>query len=109
MADVRIRCVSKQPRQDPHHGITHLGGENWNWARQQVIDSIEAGTNTFYTSVGGVRAMSAWWTAPTANTSARTRTGNGTTICSRYLSALRRSKGRAGTGEYAIPPGRSAE
>ncbi len=21
MADVRIRCVSKEPRQDPHHGV----------------------------------------------------------------------------------------
>lgn len=56
MADVRVRCVSKQPRQDPHHGITHLGGENWNWTRQQVINSINAKTNSFYTLVGGVRA-----------------------------------------------------
>ena len=56
MADVRVRCVSKQPRQDPHHGIAHLGGDGWNWTRQQVVASIEACTNTFYTLVGGVRA-----------------------------------------------------
>jgi hypothetical protein len=56
VADVRVRCVSKQPRLDPHHGITHLGGENWNWTRQQVVASIEAGTNTFFTLVGGARA-----------------------------------------------------
>lgn len=56
MADVRVRCVSKQPRQDPHHGITHLGGEGWNWTRQQVIASIDAKTNTFFTLVSGTRA-----------------------------------------------------
>lgn len=56
MADVRVRCVSKQPRQDPYHGITHLGGEGWHWPRHQVIASIEAKTNTFFTLVGGNRA-----------------------------------------------------
>lgn len=56
MADVRVRCVNKQPRLDPHHGITHLGGEGWKWTRQRVITSIEAGTNTFFTLVGGRRA-----------------------------------------------------
>lgn len=56
MADVRVRCVSKQPRLDPHHGITHLGGEGWYWTRQQVVASIEAGTNAFCTLVGGYRA-----------------------------------------------------
>jgi hypothetical protein len=56
VVDVRVRCVSKQPRLDPHHGITHLGGEGWHWTRQQVIASIEARTNTFYTLVRGNRA-----------------------------------------------------
>ena len=37
-------------------GITHLGGEGWKWTRQQVVDSIRAKTNTFYTLVGGTRA-----------------------------------------------------
>jgi uncharacterized protein DUF3892 len=55
VADVQVRCVSKQLRQDPHHGITHLGGETWRWTRQQVVTSIEAKTNTFYTLVGGTR------------------------------------------------------
>ena len=56
MADVQITCINKQPRQNPHEGITHLGGATWWWSRQQVIDSIRAKTNTFYTLVGGKRA-----------------------------------------------------
>jgi hypothetical protein len=56
MADVQVMCINKEPRQDPHHGITHLGGSSWRWTRQQVVDSINAGTNTFYTLVGGIRA-----------------------------------------------------
>jgi hypothetical protein len=56
MADVQVRCINKQPRNDTHHGITHLGGEGWKWTRQQVIDSIKAKTNTFYTMAGAKRA-----------------------------------------------------
>jgi len=56
MADVRVTCVNKQPRQNPHEGITHLGGAAWRWTRQAVIDSIRARTNTFHTFEGGRRA-----------------------------------------------------
>jgi len=56
MADVRVKCINKQPRNDTHEGITHLGGDGWRWTRQQVVDSIRAKTNTFYTLVGGTRA-----------------------------------------------------
>jgi hypothetical protein len=56
MADVRVLCVNKVPRNDPHHGITHLGGDGWKWTRQQVIDSIENKSNTFYTIQGGKRS-----------------------------------------------------
>ncbi len=56
MADARVTCINKQPRQNPYEGITHLGGPGWRWTRQAVIDSIRAGTNTFYTSVNGNRA-----------------------------------------------------
>jgi hypothetical protein len=55
MADVKVSCINKQPRNDPYEGITHLGGNGWKWTRQQVIDSIEAKTNTFYTEVNGNR------------------------------------------------------
>jgi hypothetical protein len=56
MADVQVTCINKQPRDDTHEGITHLGGSSWKWTRQEVIDSINAKTNTFYTQVGGKRA-----------------------------------------------------
>jgi Protein of unknown function (DUF3892) len=56
MADAQVTCINKQPRIDPHEGITHLGGSSWKWTRQQVITSIEQQTNTFYTMVGRKRA-----------------------------------------------------
>lgn len=59
MADVQVSCVNKQPRQNPYEGITHLGGTGgggWRWTRQQVINSINAKTNTFHTLVNGDRS-----------------------------------------------------
>lgn len=56
MADAQVTCVNKQPRANPHEGITHLGGNGWRWTRQQVIDSINDGSNTFFTLVAGKRA-----------------------------------------------------
>ncbi len=56
MADLQVRCINKQPRQNPHEGITHLGGDGWKWTRDQVVRSIESKNNTFYTLVAGTRA-----------------------------------------------------
>lgn len=59
MAVVYVACINKQPRNNPHEGITHLGGPGgggWKWTRQQVIESIEARTNSFFTEVDGNRA-----------------------------------------------------
>jgi hypothetical protein len=59
MADVRVSCVNKIPRDNPHEGITHIGGaggDGWKWAREQVIQSINNGTNTFYVLADGRRA-----------------------------------------------------
>ena len=56
MADVRVRCINKQPRQNPYEGITHLGGDGWKWTRQEVVNSINAGINTFFTFERGQRA-----------------------------------------------------
>ena len=57
MADAQITCITKQPTHlDPHHGITHLGGSGWRWPKDQVIESIRAKTNTFYTMANGQRA-----------------------------------------------------
>jgi hypothetical protein len=57
MADVQVSCVLKTGTN--HESITHLGGVGgggWCWTKQQVVDSINAKANTFYTSVNGVRA-----------------------------------------------------
>jgi hypothetical protein len=56
MADVQITCINKLPRDNSHEGITHLGGYGWKWTRQQVVESINAKTNSFFTMVGGSRA-----------------------------------------------------
>ena len=56
MADAQVTCINKPNRTSEHEAITHLGGPGWRWTRSQVITSIEAGTNTFYTSVNGKRA-----------------------------------------------------
>ncbi|WP_370118456.1 DUF3892 domain-containing protein [Bradyrhizobium sp. USDA 329] len=56
MPDVQVACINKQPRDNSHEGITHLGGGGWKWLRSEVIRSIENGTNTFYTLVSGKRA-----------------------------------------------------
>ncbi|WP_369526374.1 DUF3892 domain-containing protein [Bradyrhizobium japonicum] len=56
MPDVQVTCINKQPRDNSHEGITHLGGDGWKWPRSEVIQSIENGTNTFFTLVSGKRA-----------------------------------------------------
>lgn len=48
MADARVTCITKPNRESRHEHITRLGGANWNWSREEVIHSIDAGTNTFY-------------------------------------------------------------
>jgi hypothetical protein len=56
MADVQVTCINKQPRDNPHEGITHLGNSTGRWTRSDVIAWIESGTDTFFTLVGGKRA-----------------------------------------------------
>jgi len=56
MPDAQVTCINKRHHQNPHEGITHLGGGGWRWTRQEVIASIEAKTNTFYTFVNAKRA-----------------------------------------------------
>ena len=59
MPDVQVTCINKQPRQNPHEGITHLGGPGgggWRLTREEVIDLVKRDIDTFYTSVNGKRA-----------------------------------------------------
>ena len=50
MADAQITCIVKPRPQSPHEHITHVGNpaNQWMWTREQVIESIEAKTNTFF-------------------------------------------------------------
>lgn len=48
MPDARVTCITKPDRFSAHEHITHLGGVNWYWTREDVIASIEARTNTFH-------------------------------------------------------------
>ena len=49
MADAQVTCITKPHPQSPHEHITHLGNPpTWLWTREQVIASIDAGTNTFF-------------------------------------------------------------
>lgn len=58
MADVLVTGINKKDRNSTHEGITHLGNPaaNWKWPRADVIQSINSGTNTFFTNVNGKRA-----------------------------------------------------
>ena len=58
MADVQVTCINKPNRNSQHEHITHLGGNTWKWTRQQVIQSIDNRTNTFFVidPVSGRRA-----------------------------------------------------
>jgi hypothetical protein len=52
MADCQVTCITKPHPLSPHEHITHIGNSNtnppWKWAREQVIASIDARTNTFF-------------------------------------------------------------
>lgn len=50
MADVQVTCTTKLHPQGQHEHITHLGNPRvgWRWTRQQVVESIDAKTNTFF-------------------------------------------------------------
>ena len=52
MADCEVKCITKPNPQSAHEHITHIGNPYanppWKWPREQVIASIDGGTNTFY-------------------------------------------------------------
>jgi hypothetical protein len=48
--DCQVTCITKPHPQSTHEHITHVGNPsaNWVWTREQVIQSIDAKTNTFF-------------------------------------------------------------
>jgi hypothetical protein len=54
---IRVECIKKYPRQDPHRHITDIGGTNadgtrWKLTEEAAIDGIRAGKWDFYVHVG---------------------------------------------------------
>ena len=56
MADLEITHIAKQSHANLLEGITHLGGEAWKSTRQEVVELIEAETNTYFTMLRGHRS-----------------------------------------------------
>jgi Protein of unknown function (DUF3892) len=55
---VRVECINKYPRNDPHRHITHIGGVNpdggrWKLSEEDAIAGMKADKWAFYVSVGG--------------------------------------------------------
>ena len=50
MAHVRITCITKSAPDGGYQHITHAGNPagNWNWPVEQIIQSIDNRSNTFY-------------------------------------------------------------
>jgi len=55
----QIKCINKNPREDRHHAITHIGGyvnSQWKLTLADAIDKIERREWDFYTMANGHRA-----------------------------------------------------
>jgi len=55
---IQIKCINKDPRNDPYHRITYVGGytdKQWKITTDEAIRYIESREWEFYTEVGGHR------------------------------------------------------
>jgi hypothetical protein len=53
----QVTCINKPDRNSAVEAITHIGGETWKWPVERAITAIENGEWTFYTMVGGKKAI----------------------------------------------------
>jgi len=59
-ASVRVGCINKTNRQDPHQRISHIGGVNpdrsrWRMTEDRAIAAIKAGEYAFYVEAAARR------------------------------------------------------
>ncbi len=62
---VRITCINKTDRYNPHERIHSVGGPGWKLTQEQAIAYIENGTYSFYVHAGSrsvwvIVAVSRW-------------------------------------------------
>ena len=55
MADIQINCTNKNDTFSDHTGITHLGGPNGRWKKEQIIFSLNERSNTYFTVIDDIR------------------------------------------------------
>ena len=58
LTEFGIDCINKNPRYDPHHRITRVGGRNddgtrWKLSEDEAIAGIRGGKWDFYVHAGG--------------------------------------------------------
>jgi hypothetical protein len=57
MARLHVTCITKHPTHtDRHHRIQSIGGAGWKHTESNAIANIENGTNSYYTTGGGLTA-----------------------------------------------------
>jgi len=52
MANLRITCINKTNRTNPHERIRNIGGSGWKYSEADAISYIENRTHSFYVHVG---------------------------------------------------------
>jgi hypothetical protein len=53
MAEFQVTCIRKRDRYNAHERIEGIGGSGWYKLEDDVIDEIEAGTNSYVVRAGG--------------------------------------------------------
>ena len=54
---IRVQCINKSDRDNPHERITHIGGmhegQRWRLTEDDAVKAIESGQISFYVKEGG--------------------------------------------------------
>lgn len=55
MVEFLVTCIRRDVRSGTHVGVTHLGGPEWLWSKDDVVGAIDAGEHAFYMMASGRR------------------------------------------------------